>query len=250
MKKTQNDEIDLFLFFKTLYDGKWVIIAFVILGLLLGFGFYLSKNPVYESKLKFSIDTIPPFYEEKEVLVNFQKIFYSGNIFRDWKKVNTNTILKFQDFSKIEILNGTIIQTDAAKITFEIKKKNNFFLRISSNELKFLDDVYNYTLYVNNFLKLNYKLESNSALSIIKKNISLISKLGKSNLDYLSIKLFLMKSEKGAQPFDINRPTMPKKISPKNLFPILNFSFMLSVIIGCLFIVIRKVTLNHKKKMT
>ena len=61
-----SDEIDLFEVFQTLWDGKWLISAFVAIAVLLGGAFLLSKDAVYESKLIYSVDTLPPFYEAKK----------------------------------------------------------------------------------------------------------------------------------------------------------------------------------------
>jgi hypothetical protein len=62
VRPTYDDEIDLFDFFETSWDGKWLISAFVAIALLIGRGFLLLKDAVYESKLIYSVDTIPPFY--------------------------------------------------------------------------------------------------------------------------------------------------------------------------------------------
>ena len=63
MKQVQDDEIDLFELFQMLWDGKWLISAFVVIAVLLGGSFLLVQNAVYESKLIYSVDTIPPFYD-------------------------------------------------------------------------------------------------------------------------------------------------------------------------------------------
>ena len=39
MNQVQDDEIDLFELFQTLWDGKWLISAFVVLATLIGFGY-------------------------------------------------------------------------------------------------------------------------------------------------------------------------------------------------------------------
>ena len=45
---TNDDEIDLFEFFETLWDGKWLISTFVAIAVLLGGGFLSLKDAVYE----------------------------------------------------------------------------------------------------------------------------------------------------------------------------------------------------------
>ena len=44
INQVQDDEIDLFELFQTLWDGKWLISAFVAIAVLLGGGFLLSKT--------------------------------------------------------------------------------------------------------------------------------------------------------------------------------------------------------------
>ena len=134
MKHVQNDEIDLFKFFMTLWDGKWVISTFIIMFLLLGTGLYLTKKPIYKSEMTFLIDNIPPWYKDEKTFTDLQKLFYSANIFRDWKKDNTSALIKFEDFSKTKIVEKTIIQQIPLKITFKVKNKKNFILLIKSNE--------------------------------------------------------------------------------------------------------------------
>ena len=249
MIQKHNDEIDLFLFFKTLYDGKWIISIFVVLSLTLGTGFYLKEKHVYKSEIKLSIDNIPPFYKREgipdfnKIFSDIKKIFYSTKIFEDWKKVNTNTLIKFRDFSMTTIVDGTIIQQDPSKIFFEVNKKNNIILVTSSNDLEYLDNVYNYIVYVNNLLKLKYKLETINALSIIEKEIDILSKIQKVN--YMDFKIFLLNIEKGAQPFIINRPTMPVKVAPK-LFVILSLSVLLGSLLGGFYIIVRNIIHNRK----
>lgn len=246
MVKMQNDDIDIVTFFKTLWNEKWIICVFIVLAFLSGVSFYLIKKPVYESKLTFLIDNIPPYYEidgkpnVDRVFSDFQKLFYSPDMFEDWKTNNTNASIKFEDFSKTKTFNGTVIQQNdgALKITFE--NKINFFVLIKSKNLKFLDGVYNYATYINNFLNSNYKSESINALSIIEKE-----KLEKSKIDYMTIKIYLMKTENGSKPFIIDRPTMPVKISP-NLYLILNLSIFLGGIIGCLYIIARNIFYNNE----
>ena len=126
MDRMQNDDIDIITFFKTLWNGKWIICVFTVLGFLLGVSFYLVKKPVYESRLTFSIDNIPPFYEingkpnADKVFSDFQKLFFAAKMFEDWKTINTNALIKFEDFSKTKTFNGTVIQQNkgALKITF------------------------------------------------------------------------------------------------------------------------------------
>ena len=81
----QDDNIDIISFFKTLWNGKWTICLFTVLGFLLGVSYYLIQKPAYESNLTFSVDNIPPFYEIEgkpnldKVFSDFKKLFVMLN---------------------------------------------------------------------------------------------------------------------------------------------------------------------------
>jgi len=109
VRPTHDDEIDLFELFEMLWDGKWLISAFVAIALLLGSGFLLLKDAVYESKLVYSVDTIPPFSSADKALTDFQNKFYSASVFEEWKKNNGDTSLVFEDFSLTEVVEGFVL---------------------------------------------------------------------------------------------------------------------------------------------
>ena len=69
MNKTQDNEIDLLEFFHTIYDGKWIISGIVAISVSHGGTLQLLKENEYESRLIYSIDTTPPFYEQNEILM-------------------------------------------------------------------------------------------------------------------------------------------------------------------------------------
>ena len=57
----------------------------------------------------YSIDTIPPFYEDDKVFADFQNLFYSISIFEEWKKSIGNTSLIFEDFSNTKVFDGVVV---------------------------------------------------------------------------------------------------------------------------------------------
>jgi len=56
MNQSQDDEIDLFELFQMLWDGKWLISAFVVVITLLGFGYSQFAQPKYEVSVPFSVN--------------------------------------------------------------------------------------------------------------------------------------------------------------------------------------------------
>ena len=103
MNQVKVDDIDLFALFRTLWDGKWLISAFVAIAMLLS-SFLLLKDPVYHSKVIYSVDTIPHFYDANKASTDFQKKFYSVSVFNEWKQNNSNTSIVFEDFRPLNQL--------------------------------------------------------------------------------------------------------------------------------------------------
>jgi LPS O-antigen subunit length determinant protein (WzzB/FepE family) len=85
-RSNYDDEIDLFELFQTLWQEKWSIITGTIISVLIAGCFLLIKTPEYESRLKYNVDTLPPFYEADKALNDFKKMFYSKTVFEEWKK--------------------------------------------------------------------------------------------------------------------------------------------------------------------
>jgi capsular polysaccharide biosynthesis protein len=62
---TYDDEIDLFEFFETLWDGKWLISAFVVLATLLGFGYSQVAQPKYNVSVPYRVNVYSVFSQQK-----------------------------------------------------------------------------------------------------------------------------------------------------------------------------------------
>jgi hypothetical protein len=56
MNQIQNDEIDVFDLFQTLWDGKWLISAFIVLATLMGFGYTQFVQPKYNVSVPHTIN--------------------------------------------------------------------------------------------------------------------------------------------------------------------------------------------------
>ena len=56
VRPTYDDEIDLFELFETLWDGKWLISAFVVLATLIGFGYSQVAQPKYGVSVPYSFN--------------------------------------------------------------------------------------------------------------------------------------------------------------------------------------------------
>ena len=254
MNQVQDDEIDLFKLFQTLWDGKWLIIAFVVIAVLLGGGFLLSKDPVYKSKLIYSLDTIPPFYEANKVSTDFQKKFYSARIFEEWKQNNSNISIVFEDFSATEIIDGFVVSKDegAQLATLAMEKKGRSAVLVKSNQLPILDDFFKYASHINGLLKDEYVARAKEELRIIDARFKDLGSADANIVDtVLSIDRYIVSSENGANILAIQRPTMPKTIQPKQSKPslILSLSVVLGGMVGVFFILVRNAITKRKEQL-
>jgi LPS O-antigen subunit length determinant protein (WzzB/FepE family) len=56
VNQVQSDEIDLFDLFQTLWDGKWLISAFVVLATLIGLGYSQVAQPKYHVSVPYTLN--------------------------------------------------------------------------------------------------------------------------------------------------------------------------------------------------
>jgi len=251
MNQVQDDEIDLFELFETLWDGKWLISAFVAIALLLGSGFLLLKDAVYESKLIYSVDTLPPFYGADKASTDFQNKFYSVSVFDEWKQKNTNTTLVFEDFSATEVVDGFVLSKneDEQLATLASEKKGGSFVLVKSNQLPILDDFFEYATHINGLLKDEYVVRAKEELKIIDARFKGLGSDDSSIVDIvLSIDRYIVTAEKGTNILAIQRPTMPEKVSPKSSL-ILALSVVLGGMVGVFFILIRNAITKRKEQL-
>ena len=153
-----DDEVDLFELFETLWDSKWLISAFVAAAVFLGGGFLLTKDPAYESRLVYSIDSQPPFYDSNKVLSDFQKMFYSQNVFEDWKRENASSTIVFDDFSETEVVDGFVVTKDKDQrlAIFTSENKIGLFILVRTNQFPLLNDFFFYANHINALLATEY----------------------------------------------------------------------------------------------
>lgn len=251
MSQVQDDEIDLFELFQALWDGKWLISSFVATAVLLGGGFLLLKDAVYESKLIYSVDSIPPFYGANKASTDFQNKFYSLTVFEEWKKNNNDISLMFEDFSATEVIDGFVLSKneDEQLAILTSEKKGGSFVLVKSNQLPMLDDFFEYATHINGLLKDEYVVRAKEELKIIDARFKDLSSADSNIVNtVLSIDRYIVSAEKGAKVLAIQRPTMPKKVSPKSSL-ILAMSVVLGGMVGLLFIFIRGAVTKRKEQL-
>ena len=255
MNQIQNDEIDLFELLATLWGGKWIISTFLLIAVLLGSGFLFVKDSVYESKVIYSVDIVPPFYENEKVyenervLIDFEKKFYSIRVFKDWKESSGNTLLLFEDFNATEIIDGFVLSKNEGEqlATLRSKTDDYSFVLIKTNQLRILNDFFRYTNYINEALKNDYVVRARDQLKIIKLSQK-DSALGGYNMfeTILLLERFVLSVEKGTNVLRIQNPTIPEKVSPNSLV-ILVISVVLGGMMGA-FITLARSSIRKREE--
>ena len=251
MNQVQDDEIDLFELFQMLWDGKWLISAFVATAVLLGGSFLLFKDAVYESKMTYSVDTIPPFYSANKASTDFRNKFYSVSVFEEWKENNSKASLEFEDFTDSEVVNGYLLakdeKTQLAILTSE--KNDDSFLIVKSNQLPLLDDFFKYINHINGQLRVEYIQRAHQELNIIETRFKDFSTANDSIIsNILSIDRYIVTAQKGANVIAVQRPTIPEKVSPNSSL-ILAISLILGGMVGVFFILVRNAITKRKEQL-
>ena len=248
MSVAHDDEIDLFELFQILWAGKWMVSAFIAVALAFGGGFIHLKDTAYKSNIVFDIDTIPPFYSKAKVLVDFQKTFYSISVFEQWKKNNKDASLVFGDFSTTQVIDGFVMSKDKDAPIAKIDKGSAFIV-VKSNQLSLLDDFYRYAEHINQLLKDEYVSRANDELKIIEARFTDLLSADSSVVEIiLSIDRYIASADNGDNVLFVERPSMPKKVSPKSLF-VFALSFVLGGIIGAANVLIQNAIKTRRKQL-
>ena len=250
--QVQADEIDLFELFQTLWVGKWLISKFIVITVLLGGSLIFFSNSVYESKISYSVDTIPPFYSDVKVLTDFKKKFYSESIFKSWKKSNSNNLLEFEDFSTTKLVNGFVFSKNKSQqmALVDQKNKGTSYIIINTVQYSILDDFFNYAEHVSELLKAEHVNRAKNELHIIETRFKDFSTANDAIISQiLEVDRYIVSVEKGgANVLEIKRPTLPQKTS-SNSFQILALSIILGGLIGVTYVLISNATRKRKDKL-
>ena len=253
MNQAHDDEIDLFELFEILWSGKWLIAGFTALSILVAGGFLALNEAKYESKIIIKFENIPPFYQSDKVLFDFEKLFYSPEIFGDWKKGSGNTSINFEDLRKTENVDGFELSKEPKDLLtlFRTEKKSVNSILIRSGQPDVLNGLLNYTDYVKNLLRNNYILRAKNELNIIEGRFDNLSASGTNNIieTLLSVDRFIASLENGGDVLTIEIPTIPKKVSPKTKL-VLALSIVLGGMIGAVFVLVRSAITKRKDQLT
>ncbi|MDA8654696.1 Wzz/FepE/Etk N-terminal domain-containing protein [Alphaproteobacteria bacterium] len=248
IRPTYDDEIDLFELIETLWDGKWLISAFIAIAILLAGSFLLIKEPVYESKIVYDVDTLPPFYSNAKAFSDFKKMFYDRSVFEDWKGDHNGSDLVFDDFSDTEVFEGFVVSRDEDDLLAALTSAKNTgsFVLVRANQLALLSDFHTYASHINRLLKSEYVLRSREELNIIESRFKDLSSSSDTIIqNLLAIDRYIVASEKGADVLRIQYPTRPEKVSPKSALTLV-LSVLLGGMLGAVYVLIAQAIRNRK----
>ena len=256
VSQLNDDEIDLFELFETLWRGKWFISGFVAISVLLGGGFLFITTPNYESKLVFLVENAPPFYETEMVESDFKKLFYSKSSFEGWKSENAQSELVFEEFNITEVINGfTFVKEERGLLVNIVEEKSSSALVVKTNKPSLLNEFFRYTSHINNLLTSEYVKRAEDEIKIIDSrfqslmmsnisfgndmtNIDRYIAFAKKDLSTsLNLDRYIVSANKGIKVISLSRPTFPKKISPNNKLT-LALSVVLGGMIGAMYVLV------------
>ena len=219
VRPTYDDEIDLFEFVETLWDGKWLMVAFVVLAALMGFVYSQVVQPKYDVSVTYTPKVYPVSAQqncvsnipciESEAIKRFLSIVENS-----WSKdKNKNYTLSFSTSSPLE-QNDYDVQIEQASAALT----NEMFVE-ATTELAFIQTELANALLTTESVARNM-LNAKRAVKYIEN--------GHSAITFGSVSI--VKSS----------PKVPR---------ILSFSAVLGGMIGMFFIFFRNVLMKRKEKL-
>lgn len=240
MSKNQKDELDLIEIILKIWMGRKTVVIFTFLSILISSFYYFNNKQIYESKIRYSVNSLPPKenysdgkvhkIEVENARRNFKKIFYTENVFNEWKQKNSISSINYEDISNITKINDRIFAKEAGSLLVHIDKD----IDIKSRNINVVNDLYHYSLHINELLKIKYLNLEKDKLASIQNTLSKFSEQNKSEIlinQMLAIKKYISPSNINNDVFLFSYPTVPKdlnRINPTHFFS-------LSVLAGLIF---------------
>tara|TARA_B100000242_G_scaffold188731_1_gene135828 strand:- start:6472 stop:7236 length:765 start_codon:yes stop_codon:yes gene_type:complete len=244
MANTNNsviDEIDIFKIIELLWNKKWVIILFVFFGLVCSLGYLHVKENKFESKIFYSVEYTPSYYDTDIIIRDFHKLFNSELQFKKWKQSDKDIKLTYKEFSNTKLINGykvsTIIEN---RLAYFEQKKGSPYLSIRTNNPKIINDFFLYINHINDILNKRYLSRANYELNMIKSKFDVTSSNNNAVANkFFEVDRYIYLLKKGANTLHILAPTIPKRIAPRNVLVIF-IALFFSLIISFVFVIIRE----------
>ena len=257
--KQPYDDIDLLDLIILLWRGKWKISIFIFLTLIIGcFYLYLNKDvievnpePLYESKIDFIVNQLPPnnldsnytgFYDHT-VTSDYQKLFYSKDVFNKWKSDNNQSQIIYENLTNTNMVNIS---------------KEERFIKIKSDKVENINEIFNYSNYVNEVLTSKYILMFENRYEQIETEFRDFNRDNQSSkssdfiYELIKINNFLKSMENDSEFIKIKSLTNPKNLNaPKKPRPTFTYFRLVAFIVfggmlGAVFIFVQEAILRRK----
>tara|TARA_B100000035_G_scaffold97522_1_gene82754 strand:- start:567 stop:1076 length:510 start_codon:yes stop_codon:yes gene_type:complete len=167
-------------------------------------------------------------------------------MFEEWKKDNP-TVVSFDDFSKVRDIDGYPMKNIERLASFVRNKKTRSYIVVNSSDLSILNDFFKYANYINDSMIEDYTIKANEELKLIQKRYKKILTSNKNIIDkVLDTDRYIKDIKKEGKVFEIDPPTLPEQVKPKS-FRILVISFILGLVLGCFYVLIRSAYRERKE---
>lgn len=243
------EDISLFELLEILWEGKWRLAGFMALALVLAGVYLIIKEPVYQSKLVYSVQKVPYFLKGDEAYADFKQMLFSESVFNEWGKTSPKTIIPFEYISATEMMDGFMIAKDEHKQSVTLgSDRDRLFVVVKSVEpdsLPTADYLYLYMQHINMLLTARYLKMAKDALVIIEARFKDYFAINDSVVNNkLAIDRYIKSVEEGAQALTINRPTLPRQVTSTVSISVL--AVIAGGIIGVFYIFFRNAIRRYK----
>ncbi|MGB0343401.1 MAG: Wzz/FepE/Etk N-terminal domain-containing protein [Parvibaculales bacterium] len=228
----ENDEIDLLELIGVLWQGKWVIIACIMLSAMLGAASLYSSQWRYISVIPIKKHEIPPI--GRNAFGDFRTYFEDRQIFVSWLQQNPMAKLTWEDMTSIETIDNIdfakpegdrliILTSDRKKMGGNGKNLNlDFAIVINGRDRDRLTALIDYARFCEQYLSRFYADMTRRELNMLKNRFSSLTN-GAGDIistdTMLSMVLprenFLHMKELGRPVLQISQPLQPELVSPR-----------------------------------
>ena len=221
------DDINILEIISTIWNEKIIVIVCTIFSIFISIYYTDTLKDKFTSIINLQVDTLPPFYKKDKVNLDFEKMFFSKNIFNKWKIQNPSLKMSFEEISDVINISDFFLSKNANNLLVSFKTLKNRHILIRTTKLSSLKEVYLYTKYVSNYIDNIYLIKAKQEIQIIKTRIQEIDNSGRLVSNLLALERYVVAVETNdTDTFLVKYPTIPKQIStPKSL--IITFSIFL-----------------------
>lgn len=268
--KQNSEDIDLLDLFLILWRGKWVIILFTLISVTSRWAFFMLEKsnfreiPFYETSLLlefniFSNNENTPLLvlDQRELIGDFQKIYYSEELFNKWKSIKDQSFINYEYLTDTILIDGIIFKKKEGEKLIKFEQNN---IIVKYDKISVLSEIIDYTSYINEILNSEIYSNLKEQYQILDRRVQkLYSNYPEINTyplvnKMVAIDQYIDAIDKGKKSINIEPPTKPKNLSTLN-FPVLSLinvvSFaILGSILGAFFIFFRNALLRRKVNLS